>query len=343
MTTVAITMGCPTGIGPEIILRSLEKKSWGPGVSPVILGDINILSKCAAELNIENPCVTWQPGTKPADNTTPVVQLSNLDAGTVAWGKPNISTAHAMAKYIETAVRFSQQGIVDAITTCPISKDALNQAGYKFPGHTEMLADLTDTRQYRYAMMMAGKKLKVTLVTIHCPLAKVAELLSIEAIYSLIVTTFNALKIDFNLDSPKIGVAGLNPHGGENNLFGCEEETLLIPAIRRAEGMGIKVIGPLPPDTIFFKAAQGDFDAVVCMYHDQGLIPFKLLHFYDGVNVTLGLPVVRTSVDHGTAYDIAGKGIAHPDSLIEAVNMAAKISRNRTILPKNPLKVKKDG
>jgi 4-hydroxythreonine-4-phosphate dehydrogenase len=167
-------------------------------------------------------------------------------------------------------------------------------------------------------------------VTIHRPLREVADSLTIDAIYNMILTTHQALSIDFAIKEPKIAVAGLNPHGGESLLFGNEEERIIGPAIERAKTDHIRVSGPYPPDTVFFKAASGDFDAVVCMYHDQGLIPFKLLHFEDGVNITLGMPIVRTSVDHGTAYDIAGKGLASHRSLVEAVNLAAVISRNRS-------------
>ncbi|EKD38515.1 MAG: hypothetical protein ACD_75C00708G0007, partial [uncultured bacterium] len=200
--------------------------------------------------------------------------------------------------------------------------------GYSFPGHTEMLASLTGAADF--AMMMAGTRLKVTLVTIHRPLREVAAALSIDGILNLIHITHQALMIDFDIARPRIGVAGLNPHAGEGRLFGSEEELVIAPAVARAQAGGMNVQGPYPPDSIFVKAASGAFDAVVCMYHDQGLIPFKLLHFADGVNVTLGLPIVRTSVDHGTAYDIAGKGLASHRSLAEAIALAGTISKNRS-------------
>jgi 4-hydroxythreonine-4-phosphate dehydrogenase len=224
-------------------------------------------------------------------------------------------------------VQLIRRGVIDGMTTCPISKASLQAAGYVYPGHTEMLAELTGTEHY--AMMLAGPRLRVTLVTIHCPLSQVAARLTEEAIIDLIRITYRALRTDFALSRPKIAVAGLNPHAGENGLFGDEETNLIQPAINQALKEGITVEGPFPPDTVFFKAATGLYDAVVCMYHDQGLIPFKLLHFSDGVNVTLGLPLVRTSVDHGTAYDIAGKGLADANSLTAAVNLAATISANR--------------
>jgi 4-hydroxythreonine-4-phosphate dehydrogenase len=178
-------------------------------------------------------------------------------------------------------------------------------------------------------MMMAGDSLKVTLATIHCSLASVPKRLSVAGIRRLIGITHKALQVDFAVPNPRIAVAGLNPHSSEEGLFGNEETELIVPAIQDARTAGVNVEGPFPPDTVFFKASRGEFDAVVCMYHDQGLIPFKLLHFKDGVNVTLGLPIVRTSVDHGTAYDIAGTGQADCSSLAAAVAMAATISTNR--------------
>jgi 4-hydroxythreonine-4-phosphate dehydrogenase len=328
MTIIGITMGCPAGIGPEIILRFFSGAKSSSGVRAVVLGDIQVLRKCGADLNLPAPCVPWLPGSAIPSEGIPVFQLSALRPEDIDWGHPNEATGIAMAHYIEEGVKLAQQGFIQGMVTCPISKSSLNDAGYHFPGHTEMLAHLT--KSPNFAMMMAGKKLRVTLVTIHRPLREVADSLTIDAIYNMILTTHQALSIDFAIKEPKIAVAGLNPHGGESLLFGNEEERIIGPAIERAKTDHIRVSGPYPPDTVFFKAASGDFDAVVCMYHDQGLIPFKLLHFEDGVNITLGMPVVRTSVDHGTAYDIAGKGLASHRSLVEAVNLAAVISRNRS-------------
>ena len=331
MTIIGITMGCPAGIGPEIILRLFAEKNSLAGIQTVVLGDRNVLEKCGADLQLPAPCVTWTPGSPlpatPGDDRIPVVQLSSLVPEDIVWGDPNKATGLAMAHYIEAGVKLAQQGTIDGIATCPISKSSLNVAGYHFPGHTEMLASLTRTSSF--AMMLAGSKLRVTLVTIHCPLREVAHRLTTEAVARMIRITHQALKIDFAIPNPQIAVAGLNPHNGENRLFGSEEEQIIAPAIDKAQAEHIGVSGPYPPDTVFFKAASGAFDAVVCMYHDQGLIPFKLLHFDDGVNITLGLPIVRTSVDHGTAYDIAGKGLASHQSLKQAIQLAATISRNR--------------
>jgi 4-hydroxythreonine-4-phosphate dehydrogenase len=322
-------MGCPAGIGPEIILRYFAGTRSSASVQPVVLGDRAVLEKCSADLKLPAPCVPWEPGSPLPAWGIPVVELSAFRPEDIEWGRPNRATGMAMAHYIEAGVQLARQGILQGIATCPISKNSLNDAGYHFPGHTEMLASLTNTTNF--AMMMAGSTLKVTLVTIHCPLRQVADDLTIDAVYNMIRTTHQALTTDFAIDGPRIAVAGLNPHGGENELFGNEERQIIGPAVELARTDNMNASGPHPPDTVFFKAASGAFDAVVCMYHDQGLIPFKLLHFDDGVNITLGLPIVRTSVDHGTAYDIAGRGLASHRSLEEAVRLAVVISRNRVI------------
>lgn len=328
MNIIGITMGCPAGIGPEIIVRYFEKYTRNSLFNPVVLGDLGILQKCCDELNSSLLPVRWQPGHDIPHSSIPVLSLSQLSTDTHEWGKPTPKSARAMVSYIEKGVELVQNSQLSAICTCPISKDALQNAGYDYPGHTEMLASLTGSS--RYGMMMAGKKLRVTLVTIHCALNAVPALLSIEGILKLIRMTNRSLKEDFGINTPRIAVAGLNPHAGENGLFGNEEELLIQPAVQLGQQEGIDVSGPFPPDTIFFTAVEDNrYDTIICMYHDQGLIPFKLLHFDNGVNVTIGLSIVRTSVDHGTAYDIAGKGIAHCDSLVEAVQLASDISTNR--------------
>jgi 4-hydroxythreonine-4-phosphate dehydrogenase len=219
-------------------------------------------------------------------------------------------------------------GEVDAVVTAPISKEAAQKAGLRFPGHTEFLAHLTGTKDF--AMMLGGEKLKVVLVTIHQALADVPKLLTGKKILKTIRVTDRAFKTYFGVKRPRIAVCGLNPHAGEAGLFGMEEKKIIAPAVKRAKALGIEVTGPLPADTVFYRAARkGAFDCVVCMYHDQGLGPMKLLHFDDGVNVTLGLPIIRTSVDHGTAYDIAWKGKASATSLIAAILCAADMARKK--------------
>lgn len=325
MSIIGITMGCPAGIGPEIILRYFHGKSNNDSFSPVVLGDLEILEKCSQQLAIPAKFNPWKPGDEIPREGIPVMALSAIKDH--QWGVPTNESAHAMVEYIHTGVRLTQDGQLDAITTCPIAKDALQKAGYYYPGHTEMLVELT--KADRYTMMMAGPTLRVTLATIHCSLSDVPKKLNEHEITNLIGITDLALKMDFGFQNPRIGVAGLNPHAGESGIFGNEEQSIISPAVQSAIKQGFDVKGPYPPDTIFFKAANGDFDCVICMYHDQGLIPFKLLHFKDGVNVTLGLPIVRTSVDHGTAYDIAGKGLADAESLSASVTMANEIQHNR--------------
>lgn len=322
---LGITMGCPASIGPEIIIKYFHYSQQQP--QSIVLGDINILRKAALLLEIEIEINPWLPGMLPHPKGISVLNLSNISPTEHRWGAANELCGKAMADYILKGVDLSQQHILAGIVTCPISKVSLNKAGYHYPGHTEMLAALSNSSEV--VMMMAGKTLKVTLVTVHCPLAEVADLLSIEKIIKLIEITYKSLKNDFGIVDPRIAVAGLNPHSGEDTLFGFEEVKIIGPAVMKAQKRGFNVQGPFPPDTVFYKAATGSYDAVVCMYHDQGLIPFKLLHFEDGVNVTLGLPFVRTSVDHGTAYDIAGTGVAHYDSLEAAVHLAFQIHSNR--------------
>jgi len=244
----------------------------------------------------------------------------------LAWGRPDALTGRAMAGYIEAAVRLTRQGVLAGIVTCPITKKGLQLAGYPYPGHTEMLAELSGAEQC--LMMMAGSRLRVALMTIHEPLKRVPDLVTRERVTECIRVTARALRADFGLTHPRIAVAALNPHGGEQGMFGREELEIIGPAILECAGVG-EVSGPWPPDTVFHRAVAGEFDAVLAMYHDQGLIPFKLLHFKDGVNVTLGLPLVRTSVDHGTAYDIAGQGRADCTSLQAAYALAAEIAGNR--------------
>jgi 4-hydroxythreonine-4-phosphate dehydrogenase len=329
---VAITMGCPVGIGPEIILRFLAKKKLTEQYLPVVIGDIGVLQRCAKELRIRMQIKAWQPGDQLDMGKIQVIEPQRnkgymLQSKSLHWGLPGKETGNAAAAYIMEAVRLVRKGKVDAMVTCPIAKYTMQLAGYKFPGHTEMLASLCETQNF--GMMMAGKRLKVSLVTIHTPLAKVAEQLDQAEIKRIINLTGETLVRDFALKRPRIAVAGFNPHAGESGLFGEEEKQIIEPAVAGSISGNWEVAGPLPPDTVFKMAFDNRFDAVVAMYHDQGLIPFKLVHFEDGVNLTMGLPIIRTSVDHGTAYDIAGKGLASDASLEAAFSMATQIIGNR--------------
>lgn len=313
---IAITMGDPAGVGPEIILKALADPKVRRIAEPAVLGDEGLLNHIADKLKLK----------RPPDGS--VVSLSELDLKKLKAGKPGKESGAAMISYIEEAVYMAALGDVDAMVTAPISKDAAKKAGFKFPGHTEFIAHLTGTKDF--AMMLGGKDLKVILVTIHEALRKVPSLITREAVLKTIKITDDSFRRYFGFKRPRIAVAGLNPHASEGGIFGNEEEKVIIPAVKKAQSMGINAVGPLPPDTVFYRAVRKkEFDCVVSMYHDQGLGPLKLLHFDNGVNATLGLPIIRTSVDHGTAYDIAWKGIASPDSLIAAIEMAVEMAKKK--------------
>ena len=327
---IGITMGCPVGIGPEIILKFFVSLSPAGDCQAVVLGDAGVLRYAAESMNLPARIVSWQPGKTIEPGTVPVYNLSSLSVPELQWGKPNIQTGKAMAGYIEEGVRLNQDKTLSALVTCPITKSALKMAGYSCPGHTEMLAHLTGAGQH--LMMMAGKRLKVILVTIHEPISRVAAMITVDKVVDCIRLTAKSLQTDFGLDRPRIAVAALNPHAGEQGMFGEEEVEVIAPAIAACRS-DCTITGPWPPDTVFHRALSGEFDVVIAMYHDQGLIPFKMVHFSDGVNVTLGLPIVRTSVDHGTAYDISGKGKADSSSLQAAFELAAEIASHRRGTP----------
>lgn len=311
------------GIGPEILIKALNDPDLYTICRPLILGDTTILNQAITLMNLNLKIHTIKDPVQGIymHNTLDLIELSSIAMDITKPLAPTILTGSAMQDYILHGIDLAMDKKIDALVTCPITKTALKLAGSDFHGHTELLAN--KTRSKEYAMMMAGNKLKIVLATIHIPLSDVSKSLSTHTILKTIKITHTALKNRFNISVPKIAVAGLNPHSGEDSMFGNEENDIIIPAVQSAINEGMDITGPLPPDTVFFKAVNGEFDAVVCMYHDQGLIPFKLIHFKDGVNTTLGLPIIRTSVDHGTAYDIAWKGIADHSSLREAIKMAA--------------------
>ncbi len=234
---------------------------------------------------------------------------------------------HASISYLEAAVKDALSGKIDAIVTAPISKSHIQKAGYPWPGHTEFLAEKTGG--HKVVMMMASPTLKVSLVTIHVPLKEVPQKINEEKISDTVRITFDSLKKYWGLEKPRVAVCGLNPHAGEEGVLGKEEIELIGPTLDKLRKQGYVLTGPCVPDAVFHQAHQGEFDVVVCMYHDQGLIPFKMLHFQDGVNVTLGLPIIRTSPDHGTAFDIAGKGIADPSSMIAAIELAVSMAKKK--------------
>jgi 4-hydroxythreonine-4-phosphate dehydrogenase len=300
---VAVTMGEPGGVGPEAALRAVS--ATGGECSPLLIGSRDVLEEASRMLKLPLPEV--------------------LDTGPCPGyekGRPTAAGGRASFDAVERAVGLAMEGRVDAIATAPISKEALRMAGLPWPGHTEMLAELTGTKEY--AMVLVGGGLRVILVTIHIALRDAPSLVTKEAVLKTIRLARRAASM-FGIDAPRIAVAGLNPHAGEGGMFGDEEAEAIVPAIELAASEGVPATGPLPPDTVFYRAARGEFDMVVCMYHDQGLIPIKLLAFETGVNVTVGLPFVRTSPDHGTAYDIAWKGKADPTSMAEALRLAARL------------------
>jgi len=325
---IGITMGDPLGIGPEILVKACNDPEVFSFCRPLIIGDSNIIGKAKELLNINNHIniINTPDQGKYEFNTLDIINISNIDIASLQVNginllEPTMQTGMAMQDYIIKGIDLTLDQKIAGLVTCPITKTGLKLAGSKFHGHTELLANKTNTDDY--AMMLTGKTLKVVLVTIHIPISQVSKSLTIDGIVQKIQLTHTSLKERFNIAQPKIAVAGLNPHSGEDSMFGAEEEKIITPAVMIAKNQGMIVDGPIPPDTVFNKACQGLYDAVVCMYHDQGLIPFKLIHFKDGVNTTLGLPIIRTSVDHGTAYDIAWKAIADHSSLTEAIKMAA--------------------
>jgi len=326
---IGITMGDPVGVGPEVVLKALRQKSLYVACRPVVLGDVGVLA--ATNDRLGTGLAVRGVDTPESGNhefgTVDVVGLSSLAPGQFKPGQPSPSTGRAMVRYITQGIEWALDNRIQGLATCPINKMAMHTAGFHFQGHTEILAEKTGTPEY--VMMLAGNKLRVALATIHLPLSQVSRKLTTEKVLQTIAITEEALRNSFGVGKPRLAVAGLNPHAGEDGLFGDEEKEVISPAIRQALERGLDVSGPYPPDTLFYWALKGNWDAVVSMYHDQGLIPFKMVHFEDGVNTTLGLPIIRTSVDHGTAYDIAGKGEANPESLVSAITMAADHAKVR--------------
>jgi len=326
---IAITMGDPCGVGPEVIARALANPDIGDICRPLVLGDRGAMERAIAvtgeslELRTDNAVPA---GESSGHGVIHLLPLSTLSPAEMEYGKPGAASGEAMFCYIAEAARLCVSGHAAAMATGPISKEALNRAGHHYPGHTELLAELTGAKEF--VMMLAGEKLRVTLVTIHEALVDVPRLLTYDKVLSTIRITHHDVNRYFRRN-PRLAVLALNPHCGEGGLFGDEEERIIGPAVKTAMSEGIDVIGPLSADTLFHFAAKGAYDAVVCMYHDQGLIPLKLLHFDDGVNVTLGLPIIRTSVDHGTAYDLAGTGRASSRSMTAAIRMAAAMAKTK--------------
>lgn len=327
---IAVTMGDPAGIGPEIVLKALADPAIKKACRPLLLGDWGVLERARRGRFKSAKLIRWRPEQEllsmldhPSGHL--VCSLSALSKQESRPGIASKAGGHGAFRYIQVAAKLVLSKVAHGMATAPISKHSLISAGYNYPGHTELLAELTRTPECR--MMLMGAKLRVVPVTGHIRFAKVPRSLTRANIQTTLQLTEGGLKNYFGITRPRIAVAALNPHGGEAGIFGDEEIKVIAPAVRHAQRQGIGVSGPYPADSLFHHAARGDYDAVVCMYHDQGLIPLKLHHFYGGVALTLGPPFIRTSVDHGTAYDIAGSGKADASSMKEAILLAARLAR----------------
>jgi 4-phospho-D-threonate 3-dehydrogenase / 4-phospho-D-erythronate 3-dehydrogenase len=324
---IGITLGDAAGVGPEIILKSLGKEEMYEMSRPLVIGDSKILERAKSfinsELIIETVSAERIQDLPYIFGTVYCLDLNLLDEN-LPVGQVSPEAGHAAFEYLATAIELAKENKIDAICTAPLNKEALHKGGHKYPGHTEILADLTNTEDF--SMMLSAPNLKVIHVTTHVGIIDAVKMINPERVYHVIKLAHDTLKKS-GIHSPKIAVCGINPHAGENGLFGYgEEEEKVIPGVEKAQGEGIDVVGPLPADTLFFRTVRGDFDIVVAMYHDQGHGPVKVLGLDAGVNITVGLPIIRTSVDHGTAFDIAGKGIADEKSLMEAIRQAVEFA-----------------
>ena len=321
---IGITMGDAAGIGPEIIIKAIAERELRTLSRIVVIGDAQCLRKTASHLKIDLRFRGYEQSAKFDPDFVEVHDLANLHPD-IPVGVDAANTGRASAEYIEEAVRLWRDDQIDAVCTAPISKKALSLGGYDFPGHTEFLADLTGTKQF--AMSFFAEKLRVVLLSTHLPLVDAIDLVRKDALTNLIM--FSDREMSRLLGRKiSIAVAGLNPHASESGMFGSEEQSEIEPAIAQSRAMGVNVSGPYSPDTVFIRGHQGEFDVCIALYHDQATIPVKAISFGLGVNVTLGLPLVRTSVDHGTAFDIAGKGIADEGSLKAALKLAGELAKS---------------
>ena len=334
---LGITMGDPAGIGPEIATKALADAAVRKAARAFVIGDARVVGAATRVARIDLPVRTIA---RVGDavfsrDVIEVLDLANADPARFTVGRVSAVCGRAAYEYVERGVQLAQAGEIDAIVTGPINKEALAQAGVPHSGHTEILASLTGTKAY--AMLLMGRELRVIHVTTHVALRRVPELVTRERVLRTIRLGHDAMR-RFGMAAPRIAVCGLNPHAGESGLFGDEEQVAIQPAIAEARADGIDTTGPYPADTLMSRAAGGEFDLVVAMYHDQGHVPVKTLGFrYDhagkawvglsGVNVTVGLPILRVSVDHGTAFDRAGQGTANPESMVEAIMVAAQMAR----------------
>ena len=336
---IAITMGDPASIGPEITVKALLNKNVTSICRPVVIGDASVFKQIIQQLgmNAKLNAIKKIRDAKFEEGTIDVYDLENVDVSQLVYGEISAMAGHASFEAVVKAIELAMQNKVAATVTGPINKKSINEAGHHFAGHTEIYAHYTGTS--KYAMLLVEDSLKVIHVSTHVSLRQACDLVKTERILEVIELLNNGMK-QLGETNLKIGVAGLNPHAGDNGLFGTEDDLEIKPAVEEAKRRGFDVEGPVPPDTLFAKAATGAYGGVVAMYHDQGHIPFKLNGFkwnaekgqmdsVKGVNITMGLPIIRTSVDHGTAFEIAGKGIASEDAMILAIESAVQLSRNR--------------
>lgn len=334
-------MGDPAGIGPEICVKALSQAGVYDRCRPLVVGDAAVMAQTVDQLQVPLRVAAVKKVSEASfqHGVIDVLDLGLVDLNQFRPGQVSAMAGHAAFEAVRTVIRLAMAGELDATVTAPINKEAIHLAGHQFSGHTEIYAHFTETKNY--AMLLADDALRVIHVSTHVSLRKACDLCKKDRILTVIRLLDDACR-QFGLAQPRLAVAGLNPHAGENGLFGDEERKEIIPAIEAARREGFSVEGPLPPDTLFVKAIQGKYDGCVAMYHDQGHIPFKLEGFkwddqkqtmasVKGVNITLGLPVIRTSVDHGTAFDIAGKGLASPDALLIAVDYAIKMAQHRRV------------
>jgi len=322
---IAVTIGDPAGIGPEVTAKAVFRDEVWACCRPLVVGDAGVMQRAAALVGTDREFhAITDPSEARYDPATPdVLDLANVDPGSLQPGVVSAAAGAAAAAYIERAVALARTGQADAIATGPINKAALKAAGIPHIGHTEMIAELLDSP--RVTTMLATEGLRVVHVTRHIPLADVARHITRDSVLETVRLTDAGLR-QMGIAQPRIAVAALNPHGGDEGLIGREEIEAIGPAVADARAEGIAAIGPIPADSVFFRAIRGEFDVVVAMFHDQGHIPIKTHGFERSITVTLGLPIIRTSVDHGTAFDIAWKGVAKPRSMIEAIRLAATMA-----------------
>jgi 4-hydroxythreonine-4-phosphate dehydrogenase len=320
---IGITMGDPAGIGPEVVLKAVAEEEIRRACIPVIIGDAQLLAHTARTLDLQSGYDIVRADEPFPEHTEPVIYHLDNIAGFIEPGIESAAAGKAAGGYIEAAVELCAAGSIDAVATAPINKRALFLGGYSFPGHTEFFAHLTGAEDY--AMAFVAGNLRIVLLSTHVPLSEAIRLVERDRIVRRINLTNRELQ-RWGIERPRLAVAALNPHGAEGGLFGVEEASEIMPAIDACRRDDINVQGPFSADTVFLRASRGEFDGVIACYHDQAMIPVKCLSFGEAVNVTLGLPFIRTSVDHGTAFDIAGKGLAEHSSMVAAIKLAAELS-----------------